>query len=143
MDLYQQIQTNKVNAQKEGNVRLLAALRLMVAEINYAKGNREVIEDQEVVKVLRGEAKKRKESADIYTQIGNKAKADQENYELEVINAYLPAQMDESKIKAEIDKIALSSGKRGGPLVGEVMRTLGGQADGGQVKRMVDQYYAK
>ncbi len=144
MALIDQIKTDLVKAQKEQNAKLLGCLRLLVSELNYkaidAGGN---LTDDLVVQVLQKEAKKRQESIDIYTKVGDSARADHEKYELEIINTYLPKMMSEAEVAAEVDKIAAETPLRGGQLVGIAMGKLRGKADGGLVARLVNEKYAQ
>lgn len=144
MALIDQIKTDLVKAQKEQNAKLLGCLRLLVSELNYkaidAGGN---LTDDLVVQVLQKEAKKRQESIDIYTKVGDSARADHEKYELEIINTYLPKMMSEAEVAAEVDKIAAETPLRGGQLVGVAMGKLRGKADGGLVARLVNEKYAQ
>jgi len=66
---------------------LLAALRLMLSELSYAQVDYKQGElpDEEVIKILTKEAKKRKEAFDIYEKVGEVVRADQEKYELSII----------------------------------------------------------
>ena len=88
------------------------------------------------------EAKKRKEAIEIFGKVGEKERVKDNEFELKTIEAYLPKQMGEEEVKKEIAKIAKESGKKGGVLIGEVMKALKGEADGGLVARIVNQEYA-
>ncbi len=140
--LIDQIKADVTKAQKEQNAKLLGCLRLVVSELNYKAIDSGALTDELVVGVLRTEAKKRQESIDIYTKVGDTGRADHEKYELEVINTYLPAMMGEAQVEAEVDKIASVSPLRGGPLMGLVMGKLRGKADGGLVAKIVNSKYS-
>ncbi len=147
--LIDQIKTEIAKAQREQNAKLLGVLRLLVSEINYKAippiGGQmaKVIDDEMVIQVLQKEAKKRQESIDIYSKVGDTARADAERYELEIINGYLPKMMDRAEVEAEVAKIAAESPFRGGQLVGVVMGKLRGRADGEMVAGLVNQKYGK
>lgn len=141
--LIDQIRAEVVKAQKERKAKLLGVLRLLISELNYKAIDAGALTDEVVVGVLQKEAKKRQESIDIYTKVGDAARADAERYELAIIEAYLPKMMTEAEVEAEIDKIAAESPLRGGQLVGAVMGKLRGKADGGLVARLVSQRYGK
>ncbi len=149
MTLFDQIKTDVTKAQKERNAGLLNILRLLVSELKYKEippvGGQALGEltDDLVIGVLQKEAKKRQESIEIYTKVGDAARADAEKYELEVINTYLPKMMSEAEVEAEVDKIAAESPLRGGQLVGVAMGKLRGKADGGLVAKIVNQKYGK
>ena len=147
--LFEQIKTDVTRAQKERNAVLLGVLRLLVSELRYKEippvGGQVSGEltDEVVIGVLQKEAKKRVESIEIYEKVGDKARADVERYELEVIGAYLPKMMTEKEVEIEVDKIAAGSPLRGGQLVGVVMGKLRGKTDGGLVAKIVNDKYGK
>ena len=127
MTLFEKIKTDVTRAQKERNAVLLGVLRLLVSELRYKEippvGGQVAGEltDEVVIGVLQKEAKKRTESIEIYIKVGDKARADAERYELEIINSYLPTMMSEEEVAIEVDKIAAESPLRGGQLVGVMM----------------------
>lgn len=137
--LYSQIKSEAVGAQKAGDSRMLNALRLMLSELSYAQVEyREgELPDEEVIRVLQKEAKKRRESIEIFEKAGEVTRADQEKYELELIEKYLPKMMTEKEAEIEIAKIAQETGLTGGRLMGAVMGKLKGKADGGMINKIV------
>ena len=141
--LYPQIKEASVVAQKARDARLLGALRLILSELSYAqvdyKGGD--LPDEVVVKVLQKEAKKRKESIEIYEKAGDKERTDQEKFELGIIEKYLPSMMPMAEVEAEVDKIAIETGLRGGKLIGAVMGKLRGKADGADIQKVIMQKY--
>lgn len=142
--LFEQIKTDITRAQKERNAVLLGVLRLLISELRYKEiDSQGGLTDDLVIGVLQKEAKKRTESIEIYTKVGDKARAEAERYELEVINAYLPKMMSEEEVTMEVDKIAAESPLRGGQLVGVAMGKLRGKADGGLVAKIVNEKYGK
>jgi hypothetical protein len=137
--LYSQLKGEAVTAQKAGDTRLLNALRLMLSELSYAqvdfKGGE--LPDEEVFRVLNKEAKKRKDAIEIYEKVGEVERAEQEKYELALIEKYLPTLMPEVEVEAEVAKIAAETGLTGGRLMGAVMGKLRGKADGGMINKIV------
>lgn len=142
--LYSQIKMESQTAQKAGDSRLYNALKLLVSELSYAQVDYKAGElpDDEVIRVLNKEAKKRKDAIEIYEKVGDTGRADQEKYELSVIEKYLPSLMPEAEVEAEIAKIASETGLTGGRLMGAVMGKLRGKADGGLVNKIVSEKYA-
>jgi len=123
---------------KGGDERRYEALKLLVSALSYARINKgEDLGDEEELEVLKKEARKRRESVEIYEKAGSADKAEQEAYELSLIEKYLPEQMGEAEVRAKIEEIASGSDKVGGQLIGEVMGKLKGQVDGGMVARIV------
>lgn len=141
--LFERIKEDMTAAQKARDARLLDVLRMVSSELSYkvieVRGG---LNDEQVIEVLRHEAKKRQEAIDIYERVGDKARMEAEKYELEVIERYLPKMMADDELEAEIDKIAVASPNRGGMLIGEVKRMLGGKANGATIAKIVNQKYA-
>lgn len=139
--LLDQIKQSAVEALKSGDRQLQGALKLLVSEAGYVAGPDGIVTDEMMMKLLQREAKKRKESIEIYEKAGDTARTDQEKYELTVIEKYLPTMMPEAELSVIVDEVA-AGGKRGGVLIGEVMGRVRGKADGGMVSRLVMQKYA-
>jgi uncharacterized protein YqeY len=74
---------------------------------------------------------------EIYEKVGETVRADQEKYELSIIEKYLPAMMAEADVEAEVAKIATETGLSGGRLMGAVMGKLKGKADGAVINKIV------
>ena len=95
------------------------------------------LSDDEVLKVLAKEAKKRKESASAYADAGRPELADRENAELAILEAYLPAQLDDAELDAIASAAADEVGATGMKQMGQVMKAaqakVAGRADGGRV----------
>jgi uncharacterized protein YqeY len=87
--------------------------------------------------------KQRKDSIGQYEAAAREDLAAVERYELGVIEAYLPAKLDEASILAEIDKAiaqtGASSGADMGKLMGVLKPALAGKADMGLVSKLVKQ----
>ena len=81
---------------KSGTIRMLLAA-IQVEEV--AGKEARVLKDDEIIKVLSREAKKRREAVDAFKDAGRADKAEQEAKEGEVILKYLPAQLSEEEIK--------------------------------------------
>ncbi len=117
----------------------MGVLKLIASELSYAqvdfKGGE--LPDEEVVRVLMKEAKKRKDSIEIYNKVGSPERAAEENYELGVIESYLPQMLSEGEVSAEVIKIASETGLTGGRLMGAVMGKLKGKVEGSVVQKVV------
>lgn len=137
--LFKQLKTEAEIALKVGNSRLLGILKLLLSELSYAQVDYKQGElpDEEVFRVLMKEAKKRKEAIEIYEKVKETARADQEKYELSIIEKYLPTMMAEAEVEAEVAKIAKETGLTGGRLMGAVMGKLRGKADGAVINKIV------
>jgi uncharacterized protein YqeY len=118
----------------------LRALRMALTSITTEEvsGNsvRE-LSDDEIVKVLTREAKKRREAAEAFDSAGRAEKAADERAEGEVLAEYLPAQLGDDEISKLVTAAIAETGAEGMPGMGKVMKTLtpqiAGRADGSRV----------
>jgi hypothetical protein len=135
----QQIIEDMKTAMKAHDTLRLGVLRFMLSEIK----NREIdakheLVDEEVITLLRTEVKRRNEAIAQFKQGNRLDLADQEEKELVVINAFLPAQMDATAVEAIVEKvIATTDAKDFGQVMKLVMQALKGQADGKLVSELV------
>jgi len=136
MSLKETIKKDLLKAQKEADRERVAILKLLWSEIGYLMVERQD-NDEGIIAMLKKEARKRKDSIEIYEKAGDEERLAGEKYELEVIKSYLPEEMGEAEIRKEVERIAKETGITGGRLIGEVMKVLGGKADGKLVARIV------
>ncbi|MGH3096412.1 MAG: GatB/YqeY domain-containing protein [Streptosporangiales bacterium] len=101
---------------------------------------RELTND-EVLAVLGREAKRRREAADAYEQAGRAELTQRERAELEVIEAYLPEQLDDAELTALVSDAIAETGATTPKQMGQVMRVAlaktEGRADGARVAALV------
>ena len=99
------------------------------------------LNDDEALAVIAAEAKRRRESADVYTQNGREDLAANELRELEVLETYLPAPLDDAELGALVDEVIAETGaespKQMGVVVKTVLAKVGSRADGKRVAAMV------
>lgn len=101
------------------------------------------LSDDEVLKVVAKEAKKRKEAASAFTGADRPELAAIEEAELVVLEGYLPAQLGDDELGAIVERAVASTGATGMPQLGLVMKVaqaeVAGRADGGRVAAVVKQ----
>src|SRR5262249_18348835 len=116
------------------------ALAAVTTEEVAGKEARE-LSDDEVVKVLTKEAKKRREAAEAFSNAGRAAQAQAELDEQAVLEGYLPAQMSDEELNRLVDEAVAESGAEGPRAMGQVMKILNpkvaGRAEGGRVAQAV------
>ncbi len=99
------------------------------------------LSDDEVLKVLAKEAKKRREAATAYMEAKRPELAAKEEAELVFLEAYLPAQLSDPELEALVAQAIRETGASGMPQMGMVMKAanalVAGRADGGRVAAMV------
>ncbi len=123
---------------RSGTLRL--ALTAITNEEVSGTESRELTDD-EVLKVLAKEAKKRKEAATAYTDASRPELAAKEEAELLVLEAYLPAQLSDDELATIVAAAIEQTGATGMPQLGQVMKAaqavVAGRADGGRVAAVV------
>jgi len=95
------------------------------------------LSDDEIVKVLTREARKRREAAEAFAAAGRDEQAAAERAEGEVLAGYLPAQLSDDELAALVAAAIAETGASGLPGMGQVMKTVtprvAGRADGARV----------
>ncbi|GAA5097551.1 GatB/YqeY domain-containing protein [Nocardia iowensis] len=148
-ELKAQLRTDMTAAMKAKDTLRLATLRMLLAAIQTAEtagSEARELSDAEVIAVLQKEAKKRSESAEIYTQNGRGELAANEHAEARIIDEYLPTQLNEAEIAdladTAIAQVAEEIGERPGMRqMGQVMKIASelaaGKADGSRISAAV------
>jgi uncharacterized protein len=115
---------------------LRMALTAITTEEVAGKTARE-LSDDEVLKVLAREAKKRREATEAFADAGRTELADRERAEGEVLATYLPAQLDDTELAELVRAAVAESGASGPQQMGQVMKLVqprvAGRADGKRV----------
>jgi len=123
---------------RAGTLRM--ALTAISTEEVSGKEARELTDD-DVLKVLAKEAKKRKEAATAFTDAGRPELAAKEDAELAVLEAYLPAQLSDAELESIVATAVEQTGATGMQQMGQVMKAaqavVAGRADGGRVAAVV------
>lgn len=145
--LEEKIKTDSIEALKAGDSELVSTLRMILAAIanraieKRGKGGEPVLTDEETLEVLMKEAKKRKESAEIYTQGGRAELAEKELKEYEIVKKYLPEQLSQEELEKIVDEVLTQTGvkeiKEMGKALGEIMKQVKGKAEPRAVSEIV------
>jgi uncharacterized protein YqeY len=138
MTLRTQITDAMKDAMRAKQEATLGAVRLIMAELkkrdidSRPKGITE-IPDEEILGMLQGMIKQRRESIALYEKGHRADLVKQESDEITVIERFLPKQMDAAEIKAAIEKIVAATGaasiKDMGKVMAELKKTYAGQMD--------------
>ncbi len=144
MSLQQNIDQDIKSAMLNKDSTRLRGLRAIKAALLVAKtekGAQELLTEDAELKVLQRLAKQRKESADIYQSQNRPDLYQIEQEELQVIESYLPKQMDKEAvsnyIKQVIAQTGASSMKDMGKVMGIASKDLAGKADGKTISELV------
>ena len=144
MSLKARLTDDMKTAMKAGEKDRLAVIRLINAAIKQKEVDERIeMTDPLVLAVLEKMVKQRKDSITQFEAAAREDLAAIERYELGIIDAYLPAKLDEAAILVEIDKAITATGAASaadiGKLMGVLKPALAGQADMGLVSKLVKQ----
>jgi uncharacterized protein len=140
--LKSQIQSDMKAAMKAGAKARLGAIRLILAAITQREVDERIeLDDSQVLAVLDKMVKQRRDSITQYSAAGRQDLADVEQFELEVIQGYLPAALSEAELSALLDAALAQTGAARMSDMGKVMAVLRpqiqGRADMGAVSALV------
>jgi uncharacterized protein len=138
--LKEQLRADLNTAMRERDPVRLRALRMALTSIT----NEEVsghsardLSDDEIVRVLTRETKKRREAAEAFESAGRADQAAAERAEGEVLAGYLPAQLTDDELAGLVAAVITETGASGMPAMGQVMKVatprVAGRADGARV----------
>mgnify|MGYP000863342063 CR=1 FL=1 len=146
-DLKLQITNDMKAAMKGGDKPRLGVIRLILAAIKQKEVDERIeLNDEQILAILDKMVKQRRDSITQYEDAGRTELADQEKFEVDIIQAYLPEQLDEAAIVELIDSAIAQTGaasmKDMGKLMGVLKPQLQGRADMGQASALVKQKLA-
>ena len=150
MKLHDQIQKQMIEALKaKEEVRLSVLRGLLTAFTNELVATKrkpnEKLKDEEVLKVIKRAVKQREDSIEQFTKGNRPELAEVEQKELEVLATYLPETMGKDKIekiaKAKKEELGIDDKAKMGMLMGAVMKETKGEADGKDVKEVVESLF--
>ena len=143
MNIEEKVNAEIKNAMLAKDSKKLEALRAIKSVVLLLKTSPEGLTEDSVNKALQKEVKKRKESADIYKSQNRADLEEVELFQARVMEEYLPKQMGEEEIKAELKKIISSVGASGpgdmGKVMGVASKAFAGKADNKIVSALVKQ----
>lgn len=131
---------NAMLSKNEGRLTALRAIKSALLLANTEKGKGEMNE-QEEAKILQKLIKQRKDSAVIYKEQNRNDLLEKEEAEIRVIEEFLPEQLNEDEVRAEITKIieqtGASSMKDMGKVMGIANKNMAGKAEGKLISSIV------
>ncbi|MCA9365617.1 GatB/YqeY domain-containing protein [Candidatus Kaiserbacteria bacterium] len=150
MTLHEQIRTDMKVALKAKEAAKLRTTRGILTAITNelvatGKTPQDALNDDGVLSVIKRLAKQRKDSIEQYTKADRMDLVEPEKEELAVLETYLPKMMSVAEIKpiaqAKMTELGIEDKSKIGMLIGAVMKELGGRADGGDVKTVVEELF--
>jgi uncharacterized protein len=144
MGLQQRIDDDLKQALREGDKHRLSVLRMVKSAIGYAVvENRNGLAEDDVLKVVRKQAKQRQDSAEAYEKAGAFERRDAELSEKAIIEEYLPSQMSDAELEHEVEAVIREMGPLSpqtmGRIIGVAAKKVADRADGGRVAAIIRQ----
>jgi len=134
-------------AKDEKGLRSLRAIKAAIIIAKTAEGAGGEIKEEDEIKMLQKLVKQRKDSLEIFTTQNRPELAQKESEEIEVIERYLPKQLDAESLKTLIQTIITETGASSPADMGKVMGTaskqLAGKADGKTISAIVKELLSK
>lgn len=133
-------------AKDSGKLNALRAIKSAILLAKTDKGGGDGLSTEAEIQLLQKLVKQRKDSLDIYNQQGRADLASEEQLQIDVISAYLPAQMDDAALEAELRAIIAETGAQSAQELGKVMgvasKRLAGKAEGKRISDMVKKLHS-
>jgi uncharacterized protein YqeY len=147
MSLRDQINTELKDAMRGGDARRRDALRLLTAALKQKEvDERKTLGDADVVATIEKMIKQRRDSITQFRQGGRADLADNEQFEISVLERYMPQALSDAEVDAAIAATISEVGAKGpadmGKVMGPLKAKLAGRADMGKVSAQVKQKLA-
>jgi uncharacterized protein YqeY len=140
--LKQRIQDDMKGAMKGGDKRTLGVIRLILAAVKQREVDERIeLDDDQVLLVLDKMVKQRRDSITQYEQAGRDELAEQEKFEIEVLQTYLPEALSDEEVASMVEEAVAAAGAESmrdmGKVMGQLKPKLQGRADMGAVSALV------
>ena len=141
-ELLKKLQDEMKAAMKSGQKDRLSVIRMLISEIKKVQiDKKKELSDEEIIEVLQRYAKQRKESIKQYREAGREDLAQKEEFELGVVQEFLPQPLSQEELEKIIDEtiaeLGASSMKDMGKVMKAVLEKVKGRADGAAVSAIV------
>jgi uncharacterized protein len=137
--LKERLRADMTDAMRSRDQVRLRTLRMALAAVTNEEvsGTAHQLSDEDILKVLTREAKKRKEAAAAFAAAGRTEQAEAERAEGDVLAGYLPAQLSDEELASLVTAAIAETGAAGMPGLGKVMKAvtpqIAGRAEGARV----------
>ena len=122
MSLLKNITDEMYLSMKSGDKEKANALRTLISKVKDQQIKlRKDISDEETLKIIKTLVKQRRESAEIYSKAGREELAEKENFEISILDNYLPKLMSDEDVLALIKKIVVETNAKDLSDIGKVM----------------------
>ena len=146
--LKQRIQDDMKAAMKGGDKPRLGVIRLLMAAIKQREVDERVeLDDEQILVVLDKMVKQRRDSITQYEQAGRPELAEQEAFEITILQEYLPEALSEEEIRDMIREAIEATGAESmrdmGKVMGQLKPKMQGRADMGAVSALIKQQLSR
>lgn len=142
MSLLEQVSQARISAMKSKDAESLSTLRILWSALQNKKIELgKELTDDDIITVISTQVKQLKESISEFEAAGRSELTERANAEIKVLMPFMPEQLSDEQIAAEVDKVVaeLGDGANMGAVMGKVMSAVKGKADGGKVREIVSQ----
>jgi uncharacterized protein YqeY len=143
MSLYETIGGDLKAAMKSGDRARVDALRFSLASINAFQKEKQIktpgasITDEELITVLQKEAKRKKESIELFNQGNRKDLAEKEEADLAIIQVYMPKELSREELEKMVSDVMAAGAADFNAVMRETMKLVKGRADGKMVGEVI------
>jgi len=134
-------------AKDEKAVRSLRAIKAAIIVAKTAEGASGELKEEEEIKLLQKLVKQRRDSLEIFTKQNRNDLATKEEEEISIIEKFLPRQLSQEELRAELSRIITESGASSpaemGKVIGLANKQLAGRADGKTISTLVKELLAR
>jgi len=150
----EKIQQDTKDAMRAKDELQLSVLRMVSAAIHNKElekraksGKEEELSEEEVIVAIRSEVKKRRDAILEFEKAGRRELAEKESAEAKILEAYLPQELSDEELEGIVKEVVMRLGEVGpkdfGRVMGDAMKRVKGQANGGRVSAMVKKFLQK
>lgn len=143
--LVDELKHSVIASLKQGDTRRVGTLRFLLAAVQntaiakYGSKADTRLTDQDVLDVIKKQAKTHRESISAFQKAGRDELAAKEKEELAILETYLPKELSDQELQTMLKPLAVSGELNFGLLMGKAMKLVAGQADGGKVSSILKQ----
>lgn len=138
MTLKEQLMEDMKNAMRSHDSAKLDVVRMIRSEIKNHEIDHGEADDETVQKIIKGMLKQQKDALGDFVKAARQDLIDETNAKIAVFTAYLPTELsDEELEKIVTETVSMASNKDFGPLMGQIMKKVGGRADGARVTALL------
>ena len=142
--IQERLQTDMIAAMKAKEAEKLSTIRMLktaIMEAKTAKPKDASVSEDETIEILQRYIKKRRETMDTNLKVGRADLNAAEEFEIAVVQGYLPEPISEAELEVIVKAAVASTGAAGpkdmGKVIGAVMPQVKGRAEGNVVSRLV------